>query len=146
VVTADCRPRRLGDDPINCRPSNAQCSGQPLGRPQTEPRSAGRRAGKTFFLEAPGQLAVKQGLHVAWFTPEDLGGLIRRHRADDTVAKATRAILRAEHIVVEDIGLLPVAPDAAEGLYRLVDAAYGPFRWPPTVRFQGRPWSDIRGP
>lgn len=23
VVTADCRPRRLGDDPINCRPSNA---------------------------------------------------------------------------------------------------------------------------
>jgi len=70
----------------------------------------------------------------------------RRHRADDTVAKAIRAILRAELIVVEDIGLLPVAPDAAEGLYRLVDAAYGPFRWPPTVRFQGRPWSDIRGP
>ncbi len=103
VVTADCRPRRLGDDPINCGPSNAQCSGQPLGRPQREPRAL--RAGKTFFLEASGQLAVEQGLHVAWFTPEDLGGLIRRHRADDTVAKAIRAILRAELIVVEDIGL-----------------------------------------
>jgi DNA replication protein DnaC len=25
---------------------------------------------------------------------------------------------------VDDIGLLPVGPDAAEGLYRLVDAAY----------------------
>ena len=44
--------------------------------------------GKTFLLEALGQLAVEQGLHVAWFTLEDLGGLIRRHRADDTVSKA----------------------------------------------------------
>ena len=80
--------------------------------------------GKTFFLEALGQLAVEQGLHVAWFTLEDLGGLIRRHRADDTVHKAIARILRAELIVVDDIGLLPVAADAAEGLYRLVDAAY----------------------
>jgi DNA replication protein DnaC len=27
-------------------------------------------------------------------------------------------------VVVDDIGLVPVAQDAAEGLYRLVDAAY----------------------
>lgn len=27
-------------------------------------------------------------------------------------------------MVIDDIGLLPVAPDADEGLYRLVDAAY----------------------
>jgi DNA replication protein DnaC len=27
-------------------------------------------------------------------------------------------------VVVDDIGLLPVSSDAAEGLYRLVDAAY----------------------
>ncbi len=33
-------------------------------------------------------------------------------------------ILRADLVVVDDIGLLPVAPDAAEGLYWLVDAAY----------------------
>jgi len=73
-------------------------------------------------------------------------GATRRHRADDTVAKATRAILRAELIVVEDIGLYRshrTPPKASTGL---VDAAYGPFRWPPPVRFQGRPWSDIRGP
>ncbi len=51
-------------------------------------------------------------------------GLIRRHRADDTVSKAISKILRAELVVVDDIGLLPVTADAAEGLYRLVDAAY----------------------
>jgi hypothetical protein len=27
-------------------------------------------------------------MHVAWFTLEDLCGLIRRHRVDDTVSKA----------------------------------------------------------
>jgi DNA replication protein DnaC len=80
--------------------------------------------GKTFLLEALGQAAVETGMHVAWFTLEQLGVLIRRHRADDSVTKAIGRILRADLIVVDDIGLLPVGPDAAEGLYRLVDAAY----------------------
>lgn len=80
--------------------------------------------GKTFLLEALGQQAVQTGLKVAWFTLEDLGVLLRRHRADDTVTKAIARVLRADVVVVDDIGLLPVAQDAAEGLYRLVDAAY----------------------
>lgn len=80
--------------------------------------------GKTFLLEALGPQAVEEGLKVAWFTLEDLGVLLRRHRADDTVSKAIARVLRADLVVVDDIGLLPVAADAAEGLYRLVDAAY----------------------
>lgn len=80
--------------------------------------------GKTFLLEALGQAAVEAGKHVAWFTLEALGVLIRRHRADDSLSKAIGRILRADLVVVDDIGLLPVGPDAAEGLYRLVDAAY----------------------
>jgi DNA replication protein DnaC len=61
---------------------------------------------------------------VAWFALEDLGVLVRRHRFDDSVSRAVGRILAAELIVVDDIWLLPVALDAAEGLYRLVDAAY----------------------
>jgi DNA replication protein DnaC len=80
--------------------------------------------GKTFLLEALGQTAVEAGKHVAWFTLEALGVLIRKHRADDSLSKAISRILRADLVVVDDIGLLPVGPDAAEGLYRLVDAAY----------------------
>jgi DNA replication protein DnaC len=80
--------------------------------------------GKTFLLEALGQAAVEAGRHVAWFTLEQLGVLVRRHRADDSVTKAITRILRADLVIVDDIGLLPVGPDAAEGLYRLVDAAY----------------------
>ena len=50
--------------------------------------------------------------------------LVRRHRADDTVTKAIARILHADIVMIDDIGLLPVGTDAAEGLYRLVDAAY----------------------
>jgi len=80
--------------------------------------------GKTFLLEALGQQAVEQGLKVAWFTLEQLGVLVGRHRADDSVSKAISRVLRADVVMVDDVGLLPVAQDAAEGLYRLVDAAY----------------------
>ena len=80
--------------------------------------------GKSFFLEALGQAAVEAGMKVAWFSLESLGAMVRRCRADDSVAKVVGRILRAELVVCDDIGLLPVSPDAAEGLYRLVDAAY----------------------
>lgn len=80
--------------------------------------------GKTMFLEALGQSTVETGRRVSWFSLEGLGVLIRAHRADDTVTKAIARVLRADLVVVDDIGLLPVPLDAAEGLYRLVDAAY----------------------
>lgn len=80
--------------------------------------------GKTFFLEALGQQAVEEGLKVAWFRLEDLGQLIRAHRTDDSVTRAVTRVLRADLVVIDDIGLLPVVTDAAEGLYRVVDAAY----------------------
>jgi len=80
--------------------------------------------GKSFFLEALGQAAVEAGRRVAWFSLESLGAMVHRSRADDSVVKVVGRILRADLIVVDDIGLLPVSIDAAEGLYRLVDAAY----------------------
>jgi hypothetical protein len=43
---------------------------------------------------------------------------------DDTVSKAFTALAGAQLKVIDDIGLLPISADAAEGLYRLVDAAY----------------------
>lgn len=80
--------------------------------------------GETFFREALGQQAVEAGMRVAWFRLEDLGALIRAHRTDDSVTRAVTRILRAELVVIDDTGLLPVGTDAAEGLYRVVDAAY----------------------
>ena len=80
--------------------------------------------GKTHFCEALGQAAVDAGHKVSWFSLEHLGALVGRHGADDTTAKAIRRIMRADVIVIDDIGLLPVTTETAEALYRVVDAAY----------------------
>lgn len=80
--------------------------------------------GKSHLCEALGHAAIDQGHTVAWFSIEDLGALVRRHRVDDTIAKAFRPIIRSQLVIVDDIGLLPISADAAEGLYRLIDVAY----------------------
>ncbi len=80
--------------------------------------------GKTHFCEALGHAAIDAGHKVSWFSLEDLGALVRRHGADDTTGRAIKRIMRADVIVIDDIGLLPVAGDTAEALYRVVDAAY----------------------
>jgi DNA replication protein DnaC len=80
--------------------------------------------GKSHLLEALGNAAIDDGMIVAWFTVETLGQLVRRHRADDTVTKAVKRVLAADLIVVDDFGLLPVPAEAAEALFRVVDAAY----------------------
>jgi DNA replication protein DnaC len=80
--------------------------------------------GKSHLLEALGNAAIDDGLTVAWFTVETLGQLVRRHRADDTVTKAVSRVLKADLIVVDDFGLLPVPAEAAEALFRVIDAAY----------------------
>lgn len=80
--------------------------------------------GKSHLLEALGHAAVEDGCRVSWFSLEDLGAILRRHRADDTMGKAIKRIIKAELICIDDIGLLPVTTDTAEALYRVVDAAY----------------------
>jgi DNA replication protein DnaC len=79
--------------------------------------------GKSHFCEALGHAAIDTGHRVAWFSLETLGTLVRRHGADDTIGRAIKRIMRADVIVIDDIGLLPVATETAEALYRVVDAA-----------------------
>jgi DNA replication protein DnaC len=80
--------------------------------------------GKSHFVEALGHLAIDQGKTVAWHTLETLAQLLHRHRADDSVNKAVAKLIRSDLIIIDDVGLLPVSTDAAEALFRVVDAAY----------------------
>jgi len=80
--------------------------------------------GKSHLAEALGHTAIDQGKTVAWHTLETLATLTRRHRADDSITKAIGRLIRADLIVIDDIGMLPVSPEAAEALFRVVDAAY----------------------
>jgi hypothetical protein len=45
---------------------------------------------------------------------KQIGVLVRAHRADDSLGKAVAKIVRAELVVIDDVGLLPVGADAAE--------------------------------
>jgi DNA replication protein DnaC len=80
--------------------------------------------GKSHMVEALGHLAIDRGKTVAWHTLETLAQLVHRHRADDSVNKAIAKLIRADLIIVDDVGLLPTSADAAEALFRVVDAAY----------------------
>jgi hypothetical protein len=60
---------------------------------------------------------------VLWFSLEQLGGIVRRHNANDTIARAIKRIMRADPIVIDDIGQLPVATETAEALYRVIGSA-----------------------
>ena len=80
--------------------------------------------GKSHLVEALGHLAIDKGKTVAWHTLETLAQLLRRHRADDSVNRAISKLIRADLVVVDDVGLLPVSADAAEALFRVIDGAY----------------------
>lgn len=80
--------------------------------------------GKSHFVEALGHLAIDKGKSVAWHTLESLEALLRGHRADGSVGKAIKKLLRADLVILDDVGMLPVSEQAAEALFRLVDATY----------------------
>ena len=71
--------------------------------------------GKSHFCEALGHAAVEAGMAVAWFSIEDLGVLVRRHRVDDTITKALMPVLRSDLPVVDARGLPhPPTPPGAD--------------------------------
>jgi DNA replication protein DnaC len=80
--------------------------------------------GKSHFVEPLGHLAIGKGKTVAWHTLETLAQLLRRHRADDSINNAIGNLIRSDLVVIDDVGLLPVSADAAEALFRIIDAAY----------------------
>lgn len=87
------------------------------------------RTGKTLLLESLGQQAIDEGMFVSCLSLEDLGVLVRRHRIDDSVNKAINRVTNVDLICIDDIGLLPVSGDAAEGFYRVVEASYEKRFW-----------------
>lgn len=80
-----------------------------VGHPAGDLCICGRSGtGKSNFTEALGQAAIEAGMTVAWFTIEDLGALVRRYRADDSLARAMARLIRTDLIIVDALGLLPL--------------------------------------
>lgn len=80
--------------------------------------------GKSHFTEGLAAAAIENDLKVAWFTLETLHAVIAKTKIDGSTARTVARICRADLIVLDDIGMLPVTAEAAEAFYRIIDAAY----------------------
>lgn len=103
---------------------NALATLEWVGRQENLALTGPSGTGKSHFAEALAHSAIEKDMRVAWFTLETLTATIGKAKVDASIARTIARICGNDLIVVDDIGMLPVAPESAEALYRVVDAAY----------------------
>jgi DNA replication protein DnaC len=80
--------------------------------------------GKSHLLVALGHQAVDAGYRVRYFTATELVETLYRALADNSVGKVITQILKADLILIDEIGFAPMDTTGAEMFFRLVAAAY----------------------
>jgi DNA replication protein DnaC len=80
--------------------------------------------GKSHLLVALGHHAVDTGHRVRYFTATDLIETLYRALADNSVGRVITQILKADLIVIDEIGFAPMDATGAELFFRIVAAAY----------------------
>jgi DNA replication protein DnaC len=80
--------------------------------------------GKSHLLVALGHAAVEVGRRVRYFTATELVESLYRGLADNSVGKVIDQLLRADLVIVDEIGFAPLDDVGAQLLFRLVAAAY----------------------
>jgi DNA replication protein DnaC len=80
--------------------------------------------GKSHLLVALGHKAIEDGHRVRYFTAAELVETLYRALADNSVGKVITQILKADLILIDEIGFAPMDTTGAELFFRLVAAAY----------------------
>jgi DNA replication protein DnaC len=80
--------------------------------------------GKSHSLVALGVAAVEAGHKVRYFTAADLVEALYRGLADNSVGRVIENILRADLVLIDEIGFAPLDDTGAQLLFRFVAAAY----------------------
>jgi DNA replication protein DnaC len=80
--------------------------------------------GKSHSLVAFGVAAVQAGFKVRYFTAADLVETLYRGLADNSVGRTIENLLRADLIIIDEVGFAPLDDTAAQLLFRFVAAAY----------------------
>ena len=80
--------------------------------------------GKSHLLIALGIAAVQAGHRVRYFTAADLVDTLYRGLADNSVGRVIETLLRADLVIVDELGFAPLDDTGAQLLFRLVAAAY----------------------
>lgn len=80
--------------------------------------------GKSHLLIAAGQAAVAAGMRVRYFAAADLVETLYRGMADNSVAKIIDTLLRADLVIIDELGFAPLDLAGTQLLFRFVAAAY----------------------
>jgi DNA replication protein DnaC len=80
--------------------------------------------GKSHLLLALGHAAVTEGMRVRYFAAADLVETLYRGLADNSVAKIIDSLLRADLVIVDELGFAPLDLAGTQLLFRFVAAAY----------------------
>ena len=79
---------------------------------------------KSHLLVALGHAAVQAGHRVGYFTAVDLVDTLYRGLADNTVGRVIETVLRADLVIIDELGFAPLDDTGAQLLFRFVAAAY----------------------
>jgi DNA replication protein DnaC len=80
--------------------------------------------GKSHLLVGLGHAAVQTGLRVRYFGAADLVESLYRGLADNSVGKIIDSLLRADLLVVDELGFAPLDLTGTQLLFRFIAAAY----------------------
>ena len=80
--------------------------------------------GKSHLLVALGHYAVDAGKRVRYFSAADLVETLYRGLADNSVGRVIEQILKADLVLIDEIGFAPMDDTGAQLFFRLVAAAY----------------------
>jgi len=79
---------------------------------------------KSHTLVALGHAAVDAGYRVRYFVAAELVDTLYRGMADNSVGRVIETILRADLVIVDELGFAPLDDTGAQLLFRLVSGAY----------------------
>jgi len=79
---------------------------------------------KSHTLVALGHAAIDAGYRVRYFVAADLVDTLYRGLADNSVGRVIETILRADLVIVDELGFAPLDDTGAQLLFRLVSGAY----------------------
>jgi len=80
--------------------------------------------GKSHTLIALGHAAVAAGHRVRYFTAAELVETLYRGLADNSVGRVIENLLRADLVIIDELGFAPLDDTGAQLLFRFVAAAY----------------------
>jgi DNA replication protein DnaC len=80
--------------------------------------------GKSHLLVALGHAAVDAGKRVRYFTAAEVVETLYRGLADNSVGRVIEQILRADLILIDEIGFAPMDDTGAQLFFRIVAGAY----------------------